>query len=188
VHKGLYRLKEDVTFEPNPTANYFPICAAGATQQAEYCDTTTNLPLVEYAKGFFAAVTMQGTDILLDLNEKTLKSSEKFLLYQRQYVNVELGDQSMLMTGETETANTADDSMTGNALNSCENCSVYNGTLGRSLQAGIHGINNSYILLKDLTIQNFEMAGISAAGLQYGVVKNVNVTAIESVALNAHYS
>lgn len=79
IHKGHYKLKENIAFEPNPTNDWLPNCIPGANFQADYCAGNFE-PAAEFRLGFFAAVTMQGQDILFNLNGKTLKATELFAL------------------------------------------------------------------------------------------------------------
>ena len=53
--------------------------------------------------------------------------------------------------------------------------SVTNGSIGRSSHHGIHGNGNVDISLRDLTIQDHEVAGISLNGPHRLLVKNVVV-------------
>ena len=49
-------------------------------------------------------------------------------------------------------------------INGANHVSISNGVLGRASHHGIHGHNNSYVRLHNLTIRDFEVAAISLNG------------------------
>ena len=72
---GCYRLKENIAFEPlGGCCDYWPRFTT--SNEAEY-------PMGPYALGFFAAITIEADNVLLDLNGHTIEASLEFSLKQR---------------------------------------------------------------------------------------------------------
>ena len=72
---GCYRLKESILFEPlGGCCDYWP--RFRTSNEAEY-------PMGPYALGFFAAITIEADNVVLDLNGYTIEASLEFSLKQR---------------------------------------------------------------------------------------------------------
>ena len=56
-----------------------------------------------------------------------------------------------------------------------EEVAIINGTLGLSSHHGIHGNSSKNILLANLTIENFQVGGISLNGLSDSIFYNLNI-------------
>jgi hypothetical protein len=56
---------------------------------------------------------------------------------------------------------------------------VKNGTIGASPHHGLHGNSNSNIQIYDITVRDWEVAGIAFNGLKSGVITNVTITGLE---------
>ena len=93
---GVYRLMEDIVFEPNPGDDHNPVCP----WQTLYCDAEVARA---YGLGFFAAVTMEGEGIVLDLNGHTMRQSEAHALQQRFFAVVETARQPFIPKWGEET-------------------------------------------------------------------------------------
>lgn len=153
---GYYKLGESITFNPNPNDDWRP----RVDQAGQY-------PPGKYRLGFFAAITIETTNVTLDLGGHTLKQSPEHYLQQRFYAAVELADQPFVV-GQGPAA-------FGPALGAAHNCLITNGTLGLSSHHGIHGNGNTNIVLTNLNIEHFEIAGIALNGAVDVVIQNVNV-------------
>lgn len=163
-HSAHYVLMEDIVFEPNPNDDFLPTAAQTAGgASAEY----PTAPFGGYHLGFFAAITVEGKNIFLDLNGKTLRQSQVFDLQQRFYANIELA--STPFVPPQGPANF------GDTITSADTCLVANGTLGLSSHHGIHGNSMTKVIIQNLNIVEFEVAGIALNGGIHCLTRNVNI-------------
>lgn len=151
----VFKLTEDVTIQPGTAPDFFP------TQSSEFA-------FPPYQLGWFAGITCETSDpIVIDLNGFTMEQSELFALQQRFYALIEIGDQPFL---ENQGPSQFGPLVAG------KNITIRNGILGRSSHHGIHspgGAEN--ILLEDLQIEKFEVAGIHLNGAKSTVIKNCHI-------------
>ena len=75
---GTYRLMEDIDFEPRPDNDHWN----------PFDDP--NYPINQFYLGFFAAITIESNDVVVDLNGHTLQMSKKFYLLQRFFIVIEV--------------------------------------------------------------------------------------------------
>lgn len=151
----VFKLTEDVTIQPGTAPDFFP------TESSEFA-------FPPYQLGWFAGITCETSDpIVIDLNGFTMEQSELFALQQRFYALIEIGDQPFLENqGPSQFG----------SLVAGKNITIRNGILGRSSHHGIHspgGAEN--ILLEDLQIEKFEVAGIHLNGAKSTVIKNCHI-------------
>jgi hypothetical protein len=152
---GKYVLAEDIVFEPNAKDNYFP-----RPDQKEYSHPAYHL-------GFFAAITIESRKVVLDLNGHTLKQGKIFSIQQRFYANIELTN-APFIPGEGP-------GNFGPLTGSAYGCIIKNGTIGRSSHHGIHGNNVRKVLLKNLIVRDFEVAGIAINGFNDLAIKKSDI-------------
>ena len=163
-HSAHYVLMEDIVFEPNPNDDFLPTpaqTAGGAS--AEY----PTAPFGGYHLGFFAAITVESKDIFLDLNGKILRQSPVFELQQRFYANIELASTPFIPNQGPANF--------GDLITSADTCLVANGTLGLSSHHGIHGNSMKKVIIQNLNIVEFEVAGIALNGGEHCLTRNVNI-------------
>jgi hypothetical protein len=166
---GTYRIRTpNTTVIFDTDVEFEPRLAAEATR--------TDKPIT----GWFAAMTVEADNIIIDMNGKTLQASEFFLAADAEnvYANIELdnapfsgllfGILGAFFPGDTEFV-------------SANNVIVKNGTLGRSDHWGIHGNSNSNITIQDMRIKDFAVAGIELNGVIDSTVSNVKITGLEHV-------
>ena len=161
---GVYRLAEDVVFEPdlNADGEHWPSCETDA-KAAAYC--AHGRVAGAYHLGFFAALTLEGEDVHLDLNGYTLSQSLLHSLKQRFFALVETGSAPFL-TGQGP-------GDFGEGVVGCRYCSVFGGTLGRSAHHGIHGLRNQDLTIKGVNFRDYEVAAISLNGPQRTLIEDV---------------
>ena len=159
---GVYRLMEDIVFEPNAGDDHNPVCP----WQTLYCDAET---VRAYKLGFFAAVTMEGRGVVLDLNGHTLRQSEAHALQQRFFAVVETARQPFIPKQGPQPGGF------GNHTFGCEDCAIINGHLGLSSHHGVHGNNNTRLLIENVTFSDYEVAGIHLNGARDTVLRNVEL-------------
>ena len=153
TESGYYYFTEDVSFEPIFTAEA----------------TRTDKPRTAW----FAGMSIECDNVIIDLNTKTFECSEDFVNSHdfKVFAMIELNNSpfphlTFAFTGETE-------------LKTAHNVIIKNGTLGRSSHHGIHGNGNSHVQVYDLVVKDWEVAGIGLNGLQSGTIKNVNISGVE---------
>jgi len=164
---GVYVLQEDINFEPNPNND----CFATPTQMASGhypCGAAGS-----YHLGFFAAITVETSDVIIDLNGHTIKQSPRHNLEQRFYTNIELASSPFIPTqGPFDFSDTSNYKPGSRVL-------VMNGTLGTSSHHGIHGNAADQIVLYKLNIVDFEVAGIALNGSTGSIIGDVSMTGLK---------
>ena len=150
---GYYILTENVEF--NPT-HQFPL----KSQEGTY-PIGKNGP---YHLGFFAAITIECSDVILDLNGFSITQSTRHSLLQRFFSIVELASSPFIPKQGPH-------SFTNN-IHSAKHCLIMNGSLLNSSHHGIHGNLNKDVVLHDLDIHDFEVAGIALNGADNVVISN----------------
>jgi len=165
---GIYKLKENIEFNPNSLSflnsehkdaielrnqNNLQIPVSpwytGDVLPSQYSIYEPKA----FGLGFFAAIIIQEGDVIIDLNGFEIKQSKEHALQQRFFSVFELANQPFIPTQGPHSF--------GNELIPANKCFIKNGIIGLSSHHGIHGNNNSDILLKDIVFQNFEVAACS---------------------------
>lgn len=147
--KGTYILDENIQFHPNASANYMPTTAQAATYP-----TTGNE--AAYRLGFFAAITVEANDVVIDLNSKSLEQRRDHYVQQRFLALIELNEQPFLPAQGPANF--------GNTIVTPRRVLIKNGTLGRSCHHGIHGNDVQDLTVRNVRFQDFEVAAIAING------------------------
>jgi hypothetical protein len=153
---GYYVLTENIKFNPNSDNNWMP-----TPDQSEYSSNA-------YRLGFFAAISVETHDVHIDLNSYTLEQHPIHALQQRFYANIELADQPFIPTQGPANF--------GLKISSASRCVIENGTLGISAHHGIHGNNNTEIIIKNVIVRDFEIAAIALNGVNNLLIKSCKIT------------
>lgn len=164
---GIYRLVEDITFEPNPPtstqdaySSFGPTPSQFASQGGRYSDQN-------YALGFFAAVSIVASDVTLDLNGFTLQQGVGHALFQRFFALIELNNQPFMAgQGPHDFGN----------IVAASRVEIKNGILGLSAHHSIHGNGNSDIIIRDIEFVDFELSAISLNGVEGLLVERCSAT------------
>jgi hypothetical protein len=157
---GRYRLGENISFAPNPSYAMKP----HADQSMLYPTTGAE---GAYRLGFFAAITVEVADVIIDLDGHLLEQSEEHALRQRFYAHIELADQPFVpRQGPADF---------GATLDAAHRVVVRNGTLGRSSHHGIHGNDNRDVHVHDLIIRDFEVAAIALNGVRRALLNHLDI-------------
>jgi len=153
---GIYVLRENIVF--NPTF-LFP----QESHKDEY-PTGKNGP---YHLGFFAAITVECENVIIDLNGYSIIQSKRHNLLQRFFSIIELAS-SPFIPKQGPHAFT-------DAIQSANTCLIMNGSLLNSSHHGVHGNNAHNIVLYNLVIHDFEVAGIALNGSTDSVLSHCNL-------------
>lgn len=153
---GYYILKENIVFDP---VNQFP-----TKEQQDIYPQGKDGP---YHLGFFAALTVETDDVIVDLNGFSIKQSKRHNLLQRFFSNIELANSPFI-------PNQGPHSFIKN-YRATHNCLIANGNLDNSSHHGIHGNENSNIILINLNIYEYEVAGIALNGSVNSIISNCKI-------------
>ncbi len=152
---GLYKLSEDIIFSPNPNNNGKP------TEEQLEC-----LPS-SFILGFFAAITIEVENVILDLNNFSIKQSEIHFVQQTFYSHIELASSPFVrLQGPANF---------GTNISIGKNITIKNGNFGLSSHHGIHGNGNENIILKNLSFNNYGVAAIALNGGNNMILTNINI-------------
>eukprot|EP00041_Stephanoeca_diplocostata_P022160 m.525069 g.525069 ORF g.525069 m.525069 type:complete len:938 (+) comp21999_c0_seq2:92-2905(+) len=163
---GVYRLAEDIEFNPN---SLFYNGGDNFPTEDQFTDNGGIYDRRAYSLGFFAAIVVEASHVEIDLNGHSMIQSVEHALRQRFYAHIELANAPFAYDqGPHNFTNNS-------ALISAHHISIYNGHLGRASHHGIHGNGNSDLVVKNVTIDDFEVAGISLNGGSNIVIEQVVV-------------
>ena len=168
TQSGTYTVMEDIIFDfssnemlPNSEGAYWPTSddselypGAGSKKGA-------------FAVGWFAGITIEANDVVLDLNGFQMGQSEMFYLQQRWFSIIELSNQNFIPGQGPFNA--------GSIPHFSENIIIKNGKIGPSSHHGIHGNSNKNVLIDNIHVFNFETHGIQLNGFENVQIINTEV-------------
>ena len=168
TQSGTYCLSENIEFNPlagdsnNPNINggWFP------TDPDQYPGSTTSSSGA-FALGFFAAICIESDNVIFDLNDKILSMGLEFYLQQRFFALIEIGSSPFLPN-----VGPAD---FGQDFVEVSDVTIKNGELGLSSHHGIHGNNVTNVIIENLRIYDFEVAGVHLNGFLNAKIRNLNI-------------
>jgi hypothetical protein len=151
---GYYRLDlfpdSETYFNPNESAFDEPYNSGQVLEHQFYPNGPYSRSA--FGIGFFAAISIVGKDITLDLNGMTLNQSKEHALQQRFYANIELGSAPFISGQGPHDF--------GSNFQIAENVCICNGTIGRSGHHGIHANFAKNILIDNVQFEDHELAAI----------------------------
>ena len=143
---GTYTLTENIFFNPNRYDNHKP----RPDQMNAYPHANG------YVLGFFAAITVETTNVVIDLNGFSIQLHNRFNLRQRFCSLIELANTPFIP--KQGPANF------GSSIISANNVVIKNGTLGQVSHHGIHGNGCKNVLIENIEFKNFEVAAVAING------------------------
>ena len=161
---GIYILKENIILEPNEDDACFP----KPTQTDEY-----PMNPGPYILGFFAGISIESDNVVLDLNGYTISQSIRYYLLQRFFSTIELANSPFIPkpNGDEGTQGPAN---FGPKFVAANNVIIRNGYLGLSSHHGIHGNAASNVLIENIKIEHFEVGGISLNGVSNVYLREIS--------------
>ena len=143
--------KEAVAINPNRELDWWPNFKLEENKQ--YFEKEVRNA---YRLGFFAALTLESEEIILNLNNFTLQQHPEHTLQQRFFSVIELADQPFIpKQGPADF---------GATLRSASKIAIINGKIGLSSHHGIHGNKINTILIKNVDFIENEVAAIALNG------------------------
>ena len=152
---GYYELAEDIVFNPRENYKFLP-----DPENPLYQDRA-------YSLGFFAAITVEADNVVINLAGHTLSASNLFSLCQRFFALIELADRPFIPTQGPGNF--------GEAIKSANGVVIKDGTLGRSSHHSIHGNANTNICVENVKMVDFEVAGLAINGVDNLYVHKVTI-------------
>ena len=160
---GIYILAENITFSPNPDNDVSPTPQQIASGQYPVGNAGA------YHLGFFAAITVEADDVILDLNGHTIIQSALHNLEQRFYAHIELSSAPFIPDqGPASFSSESNFKATARAL-------IMNGVLGKSSHHGIHGNGMSNVIISNILAISYEVAGIALNGATNSIIAGATV-------------
>ena len=121
-----------------------------------------------YTLGFFAGITVEADFVTIDLNGHRLQQSERFYFQQRFFSLIELASRTFLPGAGQANWGLAD-------VFYASNVEVKDGILGRSSHHGIHGLKNNEVLISNVNVEHFDIAGLQCNGCHNVVIRDCKV-------------
>ena len=157
---GYYKLTENIIFSPNRYKDGKP--------SEKWLSNIDEKYRKSYVLGFFAAIVIQADNVILDLNGFTIRQSDLFFVQQTFYSHIELASTPFIM-GQGPASFGKNEKVASNVI-------IKNGCLGKSSHHGIHAPGFSKnVLLYDLKIRDFTVAGIHLNGTHNVYIEKVEV-------------
>ena len=167
IESGKYCLDEDIEFNPNqgtidsPNSefNWWPLDPLLYPGSDTFVDGA-------YALGFFAAITIETNDVEIDLCGQQIGQHLHHYLQQRFFSVIEIAI-SPFLSGVGPT--------TFGSISNTSNIYIHNGIIGLSSHQGIHSNEANNVIIENLIIRDFEVAGIQMNGFTGVQIKDVTI-------------
>ena len=174
-----FKLMEDIVFNPNPPTDNDDAEAVWDAYTVPTADATFYNPAA-FGIGFFAAIALSASNVVIDLNGYTIGQGRGHYIFQRFWAAIEVSSLPFIPGQGPHTF--------GSRIESAENCAIINGNLGLSSHHGIHGHRAKNILIEDLSITQYEVASIHVAEVENFAVNKVRAETCSSCPLHGTFS
>eukprot|EP00486_Rosalina_sp_Unknown_P013765 CAMPEP_0201591984 /NCGR_PEP_ID=MMETSP0190_2-20130828/190002_1 /ASSEMBLY_ACC=CAM_ASM_000263 /TAXON_ID=37353 /ORGANISM="Rosalina sp." /LENGTH=1019 /DNA_ID=CAMNT_0048050547 /DNA_START=33 /DNA_END=3093 /DNA_ORIENTATION=- len=122
-----------------------------------------------YSLGFFAGITVECDDVVINLNGFKYEMDKRFYLQQRFFSLIEMATKPFLPHQGASTWGLTD-------IFYPDNVEIKGpGTLGRTSHHGIHSNHGTNVYIHDLDIKDFDVAGIGCNACKYTTIENIVV-------------
>lgn len=157
---GIYKLKDDIVFDPNPEDDWFP------TEDQLKNDYSSSA----FFLGFFAAITVESSNVCINLNGHKISQSPMHALKQRFFQTIELNNSPFIMNqGPSGT-------FANSGFIASQNIYIKNGFIGLTSHYSIHGNNNTNVYIKNVKMCDFETGGIALNQATNLVIKKCDIS------------
>ena len=160
---GKYILKEDIIFNPNEDHDFQP---------KDLQIISGQYPIGKgsgFHLGFFAAITVETENVIIDLAGHTIKQSKLHNLQQRFFSLIELANSPFIPKQGPAPFSTE------NNYKAANNVQIKNGVFGLTSHHSIHGNGMKNILITDAEFNDFEVAAIALNGATSSTLKNLRI-------------
>lgn len=158
---GVYVFQEDVVFDPDPM------------------DPDTDAPA--FILGWFSALSIETNHVVVDLNGFSFSQSERHRLHQRFFSLIELNDRPF--RPKQGPANFGDNIVAPSDI------IIRNGHMGLSAHHSIHGNDNRRVVISNVCMDNFEVAGVAINGCNDLLIEQCRIGPnLQNVKVNARVS
>mmetsp|Transcript_50019 Transcript_50019/g.79678 ORF Transcript_50019/g.79678 Transcript_50019/m.79678 type:complete len:664 (+) Transcript_50019:54-2045(+) len=180
---GTYCLKEDIVFDPNPgdLSNPNEEGAWLPADEQAFPGSTQQLGGA-FALGFFSVITIETSDVTLDLSRHSIEFSFSFYLQQRFAAIIEISNQPFLPGfGPADFG--------APPVGALHDITVQNGHLRLSSHHSLRAHNVSNLHLAHLSISDFEVAGIQLNAVSDALLEHIDIgPSLNYVPLSGYYS
>lgn len=162
---GTYKLSQDIVFEPS----YKKVNMSWSKVPH---DSEEYPQLAGYFLGFFAAIAVEADNVVLDCQGYEIRMGDTFHKLQRFFAHVELGS-SPFMNGQGP-PQFASNLTTPVAPIFPNHTTIQNCRFGLSSHHAIHGNNNDYVKVYNVSAYDFEVAAIALNGASHVTISGVD--------------
>ena len=152
-------LVEDIEFNPNPEHEFAPTDAQ--RRSGEYPFNSG------FVLGFFAAITIESDNVLLDLNGRELRAGRGWHTMMAFGQLISLGNAPFVTDEGPATF--------GEEHIAVSNIVIRNGRLGFNQHHAIHGHGARNVYIRDVDCERYHIAGIALNGATNAWLRNVNM-------------
>eukprot|EP01084_Bolivina_argentea_P090521 163099_1 len=175
---GRYVVMEDILFNPHPSSMMSDV-NSDMTAWRPHEDQQDLYPGASqfrgpYFMGFWAAITVETDDVILDLNDHSIAMDEAFYYQQRWFSIISLTSQYYL-PGQGIGFFGSDPRFASNVI-------IKDGTLGLTSHHCIHGNFNKHVLIEHIVCRDFETHAIQLNGFDHVTIRNVEIGSSSSIA------
>ena len=163
---GIYTLKENIIFSPNPGNDFLP-----TTQQVSSGLYPVGID-GPYHLGFFAAIAVEANDVVINLNGFSINQSLIHNLQQRFYAHIELANSPFVPNQGPHAF------IPLGGYIAASRVLVTGGTLGVSSHHGIHANVSDNVVLYNIIMNEFEVAGVALNGTTNGILSKLTLNGI----------
>lgn len=174
---GYYYLTEDIIFNPDPRGDNSFMPTDTQIANGDYPTASTN-PTGFYHMGFFAAITIETTGVILNLGGHSIRQSNVHRLQQRFFACIQLSSAPFrnIVKPSGEVFSQGPSDFGPSPVASAKNVYIFNGKLNASSHHSIHGTENENVFIENLICSNFEVAAIHLNGCVGAIIRDVKVT------------
>ena len=168
---GTYCFGEDIVFnplaqreDPNAIGAYFP-------RNNAYFPGSADQSAGQFGLGFFAAITIEASDVTIDLFGHSLSYGFEFYLQQRWGALIEIANSAFLDAVGPFDFIDADSEPFVNV----QNIQIKNGVFGLTSHHSIHSNGASNVVIRDCVFRDFEVAAIQLNGFDGTTLDNLQI-------------
>merc|ERR1719410_1007149 len=168
---GIYRLGEDIVFNPlaqpgspNEPGAYFP------SNNALFPGSADQTP-GQYGLGFFTAISIEASDVTIDMSGHSLAYGFEYYLQQRWGSLIEIANSAFMDgVGPFDFINADIEPFVA-----VQNIEIKNGIFGLTSHHSIHSNSAKNVVIKDCEFRDFEVGAIQLNGFNGATLENLEI-------------